>query len=108
MPGGTISVEVENGEKKDEQWLRERERDEGEKREDKQKNYCKWGSVSNTAGTAEAINTDLTHTLKHTLTSQIAGGFDKTVLYKHMLSHTHSHTHTISAVKSRKEEGTLS
>lgn len=72
---------------------------EDEMRESKQKNYCKWGSVSNTAGPAEAINTDLTHTYFSDCWR---------LLYKHVRTHTCARTHILYliAVKSRKEHST--
>lgn len=72
----------ETNEDRGKKWLKE-SCDEGEKREDKQRTIVN-GALLKPAGPAEAINTDLTNT--HT--SQIARGFDKTVFFKHMLSHT--------------------
>lgn len=67
--------------------FRDRERDEGEKRGDKQKNFCKWGSVSNTTVPAEAINTYLTYT--HLLLRLLEG-----FVYAPILSRTYTHIHT--------------
>lgn len=65
----------------------ERERDEGEKRGDKQKNYCKWGSVSNITVPAEAINTDLTYT-------HFSDYWRVLYMLPYSLAHTHTHIHT--------------